>query len=79
MAEQLYVARVPLLMAQGPGKVPGVIRFAPGEIFSLDGDEGFNAQLALSLGQIKKYDPDAPRPTILKPAKPKAGRRVKSG
>ena len=66
MTEQYYVARVPLLMTQGPGKVPGLIRFAVGQVFALDGDEGFDVQMALSLQQVALYDPTQPKPAPLK-------------
>ena len=72
MTEQYYVARVPLLMTQGPGKVPGLIRFAVGQVFALDGDEGFDVQMALSLQQIALYDPTQPKFTPPKMPKAKA-------
>ena len=52
-----YVALVPLLMPQGPGVVPSVLRLDRGEIFSLDGDEPIDIDMLLASGAVRHYNP----------------------
>ena len=60
--EQKYVALVPLMIPSGE---PGVAstKFAPGDIFSLDGPEGIRVDRLLQQGAIREYveKPKAPR------------------
>ena len=53
---RVYRALVPLLMPQGEGQVPSVIRFAPGQKFELDGTEPIDVAMLLRLGQIRVDD-----------------------
>lgn len=51
---QKYVALKPMSFPN-PGNVPSVLRLEPGEIFSLDGNEGLNVDSLLSCGVIRRY------------------------
>jgi len=39
-----------------PGQVPSSIRVMPGDIFSLDGNEGIQVEQLLQQGHIKVYE-----------------------
>lgn len=55
MAEA-YLAIKGLLIPNGPGKVPSVSRFFPGQLVEFDGDEPIDIPLLVKSGAVILYD-----------------------
>jgi hypothetical protein len=52
----LYVAHIKLLI-HTPGQTPSALRVKPGDIFSLDGNEGIKIERLLASGAASVYVP----------------------
>ena len=65
-----WLARVNLMLTQAPGSIPSTLRIRAGEVFCLDGDEGFDLAMAQKLGQVVAYDADVPQPELLQKPTP---------
>ena len=61
MAETYYLAKVNLLIPNGPGQIPSSVRVAAGEVVVLDGTEPLNIPMMIQAGAITKLD--GPPPT----------------
>ena len=53
-----YIARRKVIVPQGPGKTPRVMKFAKGDVFSFDGDEMIDINKLLRAQAIQPYTGD---------------------
>ena len=51
-----YIALKKLLLSQGPGITPSVLRLMPGQRFTLDGDEPVDIESLLRIRAVKIYE-----------------------
>lgn len=61
MPDEVQYVALRKLKLPNPGQTPSSIRFAPGDIFSLDGSEGINVEMLLQSGAAKVYVPKPKR------------------
>lgn len=50
-----YIARKKVTIPNGPGKIPGSVRFSTGDVFSFDGDEMIDIRGLLQKQFIQPY------------------------
>lgn len=68
MPEQKYVALTKLLIPC-PGQVPSTLRCVPGDIFSLDGNEGIHVDRLLRQHAIALYEGPQAALSVEEPSK----------